>query len=206
MHNLQIVPPKVGHGQGSDISSINFLDPKEPILKSAGNNLPHWFQADTLQFLTFRLADSLPQSKLEQLDEFMRCFSSGNTFLFDREFEAVMKRIQEWLDRGLGSCILKFDKVQSIVEEALNYYDGKEWDLYDYVIMPNHVHLLCIPNNPTEKILKKFRRYTTKLIRKVLQTREEIWQGEGFDRIIRSTNDYIEKVDYIKANPINWKA
>jgi hypothetical protein len=45
---------------------MQFFDPDEPISNISGN-LPHWRQNGTIYFVTFRLADSLPQKKLDIL-------------------------------------------------------------------------------------------------------------------------------------------
>ena len=43
-----------------------FLDPKRPIEKHP-SKLPHWHQDETLVFLTWRLADSLPEKVIEKI-------------------------------------------------------------------------------------------------------------------------------------------
>ena len=42
---------------------VNYFDPVEPIAFLSGT-LPHWRQRGATYFVTFRLADSLPQEKL----------------------------------------------------------------------------------------------------------------------------------------------
>src|SRR5438132_5294859 len=44
---------------------ISFFDPEAPVEELFGN-LPHWRQRGATYFVTFRLADSLPQGKLQQ--------------------------------------------------------------------------------------------------------------------------------------------
>lgn len=71
-------------------------------------HLPHWRQDGATYFVTFRLDDSLPESKLREL-EFLktdwkrrhRSVPFGN----DPEGMAreVMRRIEAWLDQGMGS-------------------------------------------------------------------------------------------------------
>ncbi len=47
-------------------SRLNELDLSQPVSHSPGGNLPHWRQDGTTYFVTFRLADSLPKTKLRQ--------------------------------------------------------------------------------------------------------------------------------------------
>ena len=57
------VPPLFFQSQDTP---IGFFDPDEPVANLTGN-LPHWRQDNTTYFVTFRLADSLPRERLEQL-------------------------------------------------------------------------------------------------------------------------------------------
>jgi len=45
-------------------AAINYFDPEAPAAFLSGE-LPHWRQEGTTYFVTFRLADSLPQQKLQ---------------------------------------------------------------------------------------------------------------------------------------------
>ncbi|MFP4156596.1 MAG: hypothetical protein ACLFU4_03175 [Opitutales bacterium] len=44
----------------------DFYNPYEPV-DQHGSSLPHWQQGEAIVFVTWRLADSLPATKLEQL-------------------------------------------------------------------------------------------------------------------------------------------
>jgi len=46
-------------------TTVGYFNPDEPVA-SLGGNLPHWRQQGVTYFVTFRLADSLPQAKLDQ--------------------------------------------------------------------------------------------------------------------------------------------
>lgn len=75
----------------------------------------------------------------------------------------------------------------------------------DYVIMPNHVHLIiCIdaeqtmPAPTVSRIVKQFKGSITKKIG------QSIWQKGFYDHIIRDDSDYLIKKQYISDNPIKW--
>lgn len=55
------------------------------------------------------------------------------------------KRVLEWLDNGYGSCILAQPPVGRVVARPIEYFDDRRYILDQYVIMPNHVHLLVKP-------------------------------------------------------------
>jgi hypothetical protein len=54
---------------------IGYFDPKQPIADLLGN-LPHWRQEGVTHFVTFRLADSIPQSTLRL---WLRAWSESHT-------------------------------------------------------------------------------------------------------------------------------
>ena len=61
--------------------------------------LPHRDESQLIQSITFRLADSLPQEKLKMLELELENISKDQRDI-DRR-----KRIEEWLDAGMG-CLL----------------------------------------------------------------------------------------------------
>ena len=198
--SMIIVPPKVGNGKGMSTNSLDFVDFKLPISKSLGM-LPHWDQCGKMQFVTCRLCDSLPPSRLESLEEEKRKIQSGE-YLIRLDNEAgEIEKIDYYLSQGHGQCLLKYEPVQRIVDEALNYYDGKRYDLFDYVIMPNHVHFLVTPYEDIKKIWADFRRFTTARINKLFDRSGRLWQEECFDRMVRNGSDFQRIKEYIRTNP-----
>lgn len=94
--------------------------------------------------------------------------------------------------------------IQSISE----YYPCVYVD--NYVIMPNHIHLLLrIDNNingrpmvaPTiSTVIQQMKGYITKKC-----GGKNIWQKLFHDHVIRNENDYKEIWEYIEHNPEKWK-
>lgn len=78
----------------------------------------------------------------------------------------------------------------------------------NYVIMPDHIHLLLIISNdssgrpmaaPTmSRLINPMKGYISKQIGKSL------WQKSFYDRIIRDEKDYELHVKYIRENPLKW--
>ena len=93
-----------------------FLNKHEPIYETTGN-LPHWTQYGKITFVTFRLADSLPQYIIDNIKtEYesikQQLLKEGN--LKELEFLKVKKhnQLEKYLDKGYGSCILKNKQYQ----------------------------------------------------------------------------------------------
>ena len=199
---MEIVKPCFGKGAGCKISPDCFVDFSQPIIRYMGVNLPHWEQVGKLQYITMRLADSLPNFKIEELQSRKIQLQNTDSYVDQKEY---LNEIDRLLAIGKGSCILKYDEIQKLIRDALLFYDGVKYDLYEYVIMPNHIHFIILPYTSMKIIMTDFKRYTTGRIKKILGTRDNIWQNDYFDRFVRDDKDYREIAEYIRLNPMGIK-
>lgn len=189
-----------------------FLDPKRDIRKHR-DRLPHWYQDNTLVFLTWRLADSLPKSAIAKITENRDAWLSSNpkpwkqsqAFEFNRRF---ILPLEEKLDAGLGDCVLRQPEIRAIVTNAFHQFDKERYHLDSYIIMPNHVHVLLIlnPNHPLEAIVQSLKSFTSKAINQKLKRRGKLWQRSYWDRLIRSEKHLKWTRDYIARNPGNLRS
>lgn len=164
--------------------------------------LPHYDSAQVVQFLTFRLADSLPQEKLRQLETELDHLPES-----DRAQER-RKQIEIWLDSGLGCCALRHPKLATVMEDTLLAFDGKRYRLMAWCVMPNHVHVLIAPTAPLARIVQSWKSYTG---RWALEKNAELglgvpgkhfWMREYWDRYIRNENHFAQTLRYIHENPV----
>jgi putative transposase len=176
--------------------------------------LPHWRQVGATYFVTFRLHDSLPQAKLQELQAFKAEWEKEHanrrglkSTLQGRDEMAreVMRRVESWLDQGMGSCCLRALEVSSKVLEAMHATDGTRCELGCYVVMPNHVHAVARPlapaTDPLERILQSWKGSSSRWINELLGQSGTLWQRESFDRIIRDEEHLWRVIQYIGANP-----
>ena len=183
---------------------ITFLNRRSDILIRCGH-LPHWFQPEAVQFITFRLADSLPQTKLQELSLMREALGRCETK--DGELTAEEERLEEivegWLKIGYGGCVLSNAQCRQFVEEALFFNDKQTYHLHAFVIMPNHVHILLSPigENSIVSIVSKLKRYSSRMIKQCVGTDGNVWQREMFDRMMRGEDDFAHKLAYIVNNP-----
>ena len=157
-------------------------------------SLPRFHQGGLTQFVTFRLADSLPRSvMLEAIAEVEDDDPLAETRL---QFEA--------LDRGLGQCILADRRCAKIVEEALLHFDGERYRLEGWVIMPNHVHVLVtvMPDWPLAKVVHSWKSFAASRINGVLGRRGVLWARDDFEHYIRCDDQFSEVLQYIEENPV----
>lgn len=183
-----------------------FFD-RHDMLKTWWNVLPHWEQLGKTQFITFRLADSLPQSKLSEIQTRKNCFIQLNPKPWDSQTKTRFERIvtskmEQYIDQGYGSCILRNPGIRKIVSDALEYHDGVKYNLIGYVIMPNHVHALtemigAYEANVTFELIK---RYTARNINAITGKSGNLW-GRSFDRLVRNEEHLKNCIYYIRYNP-----
>jgi putative DNA methylase len=154
--------------------------------------LPHLDGEQMAQFVTFRLADSMPQAVLDKWRE--ECED-------DVDFR---KRIEKYLDAGYGSCWLGIPEVAKVVADAMKFFDGKRYELRAWVIMPNHGHMLIVlrPGEHLPGIMHSIKSYSAKEANKLLGRTGQFWQHESFDRYIRSRKHFVAVVKYIEENPV----
>ncbi|WP_040915310.1 REP-associated tyrosine transposase [Lentisphaera araneosa] len=194
--------------------------------------LPHYDVANKYQMLTYRLADSLPKQVLLTITH-----SAGTSPIYDKKvmhdgsasdppaYENMTPQekikysqiVEQYLDKGYGSCLLKDSRNAQIVLDTWKFFDSDRYDLIAYVVMPNHVHVLIKTYEgwPIAKVLHSWKSYTAKEILK--NEHEEgssthaggspalpnkVWQREYWDRFIRNENHFLKAIEYIHQNPV----
>lgn len=187
---------------------MQFFNPRRDIEKTA-HNLPHWQQEEVPVFVTFRLADSLPQELLKaylsERERFLLTHPEPWDEATEVSFHGLFSdRLDEALDAGYGSCALGVSGVAEIVKERLHYLDGDLYQLQSYVIMPNHMHVLFTMKDAAALpvILKGWKGVSSRLIHKAgLSTLNPFWQADYFDRLIRSSEHWETVKAYMRENP-----
>ncbi|HEX3316120.1 MAG TPA: hypothetical protein VHR72_14580, partial [Gemmataceae bacterium] len=110
-------------------------------------HMPHWRQVGATYVVAFRLADSVPKAKRDELaqlrDEWLRRHPEPRTREDLEEFASlVYRRVEVMLDAGHGDCCLKQKEVAKLVVDPMHHFDGDRYELDCYVVMPNHVHVV----------------------------------------------------------------
>ena len=165
--------------------------------------LPHRDARNLQQTVSFRLADSLPREKLDRLEEELKILPESLRGAERR------KRIEEWLDSGLGCCALRHPELATQMRDALRHFDGQRYRLLAWCIMPNHVHVLMETLSPIARIVQGWKSVTA---RWALARNEELqlgipdfkhlWMREYWDRYIRDDAHLEKAMLYIHQNPV----
>ena len=127
--------------------------------------------------------------------------------MLDEIARELFRRIEGWLDQGMGSCVLKQSKLAEEVVKAMHDRDGTEHELGCYVVMANHVHAIVRPlvprENDLEDVLKIWKGRSAYEINRLRGERGTLWQRESYDRIIRDEEHLWRVIQYIGRNPKN---
>lgn len=195
-------------------------------------NLPHLRITGATYFVTFRLADSIPkiiaekwekersdwlqahginqrsvEKNLERWSDIYFAIPTNERHAFEREQQ---RRFFIELDKFHGSCLLEQAQAHKIVAESLEFFHGQRIWSGDYVVVPNHVHILVqpFPGVELEEWLYSIKRFTSAKICKNISLKANkmmrqghLWQLESFDHIVRSREELGRIRRYIANNP-----
>lgn len=184
------------------------LHPDKP-LEVYMRHLPHWRQDGATYFVTFRLVDSLPQEKLDELRELKLDWERrhplprSNDVLRELTRQSY-ERAERWLDQGMGECVLRDSRIAAEVAGALRYFDDDRYELGCFVVMPNHVHVLVRPLDnkySLEQNIGSWKKFSARRINSQLGRNGELWQEESYDRIVRDEEHLWRVIQYIGSNP-----
>lgn len=157
--------------------------------------IPHIDDPSLVQMITFRLHDALPdwRDRPPELGE----LDPDASKLWFRRYDGL-------LDEHHGACLLGQPEAARIVSEAFQQGADREYALYAWVVMPNHVHVLIrtYQGCPLSEIVRRWKGGTAYEINKWLGRRGRIWQRDYYDRFMRNDRNFVTAVRYIEMNPV----
>jgi len=87
-------------------------------------------------------------------------------------------------------------------EVLLHYRQQEKYLLHEFVLMPDHFHLLITPALTLERALQLIKGGFSYRARKELHFAGEIWQPSFYDRRVRDVEEYEAFRQYIRLNPV----
>ena len=195
------------------------FDPKSGFQPAAfekyERHLPHWRLAGACYFTTFRLNDSIPvenahQIRVEAAQWKARLAQAGTQVSPTLRLEWIkfqrdqLIKVELLADECHGECLLRHQPLRRLVSDALHYFEGVRSETFAFVIMPNHVHVLCRPlaEFDIESLSGSWKRHCAIQINREMGRKGKVWQQETFDRIIRDAEHFRRMVRYIAENPV----
>jgi putative transposase len=192
-------------------------------------HLPHFQPAGATYFVTFRLAGSLAATMIERWTheraELVKAISSAGT----TEQRAKLKELYRVKHFGILDSMLNRSRacphwlsqpgIAQIVVDAIEFRDGKFFDLYSYCIMPNHVHLVFklpeedeggiqnagegrLLSRPVTEIIGSLKKHTALEANRKLGRRGAFWKGESYDHVVRDGEELERILWYVILNPV----
>ena len=178
--------------------------------------LPHCDFPGLVQFVTFRLADSMPVSRRGEWEHLLTI----------EDIREKRTKLEEYLDCGVGECWLRDPSMAKLCEDALQFFHNDRYELLAWCVMPNHVHVLVhVWQVPLWKVVQNWKVRITMEARKlaaterraparhehILKPREPSgcsafqWQREYWDTFMRDEEQEKTAIRYIEANPVKAK-
>lgn len=173
--------------------------------------LPHCDYPGLTQFVTFRLADSMPKSKRGEWEHLLRI----------EDAREKRSKLEQYLDRGIGKCALARTDLAKAAEETLLFFHNKKYELIAWCVMPNHVHVLLeVWNTPLSRLVQSWkrsvafaarleRRITTRQFGQLAETPSRnsalqmaLWEREYWDTFMRDSDQELKAIHYIENNPV----
>ncbi len=164
--------------------------------KTYRRHLPHILPAGVTIFLTWRLRGSLPPGfvfdsrdqrdlsdgvSFAKMDKLLDRATHGPRWLAD---SAIAEEVCRAIERGAEAPLLQYV-------------------LHEFVVMPNHVHVLISPKTDVARITQGIKGSSARFANlKLGRVGESFWQDETFDRFCRSAEEFQQIRGYIARNPV----
>jgi len=160
-------------------------------MDTSRRRLPHIYPEGRWLFLTWHLANCLPQGLYPSPGH----LKGGEAFL--------------WMDRYLdsarhGPSYMRLETIARIVRDTI--WTGRDlgfFDLGPYVLMPNHVHVLLAPKIAVPRLLQSLKGASAREANRALGlSGRPFWQRESYDHWIRTEVEWKRIAAYIENNPV----
>lgn len=153
--------------------------------------LPHLHPDERYLFLTWRLWRAIPRRKPDVLYA-----ASGQRFAAEDRELALFASGPRWLSDP---------RIADVVANAILRGDNQRqfYELYAWVVMPNHVHILVLPLAPAAIFMRWLKGSSARSANGILgRTGEQFWQDESYDHYLRKGDQLARTVNYIEQNPV----
>ena len=87
----------------------------------------------------------------------------------------------------------------------INYRDKGAYLLHEFVVMPDHIHMLLTPSGDIslEKAMQLIKGGSSYEIHKQRENKIQIWNAGFHEESVRNDYDYCQKKEYIRMNPVH---
>jgi putative transposase len=106
-----------------------------------------------------------------------------------------------WQNRPLFQVT---ENAEILIECMLHYRNQGAYRLHEFVVMPNHLHLIITPAEDTtlEKAMQLIKGGSSHEVHKRRENKIQVWQSGFHEESIRDPEHYRKKVRYVQMNPV----
>ena len=143
--------------------------------------LPHWVPEDSIVFVTWRLAGTLPRPE---------------PALLINDPRTVRSQGPRWLENP---------KIAAVFVEALLYGERVRgsYDLFAWAVMPNHVHIVLKPHEKLAEVVRWVKTASAARANRLTgRVGQPFWQREYFDTWMRTSQELASVIAYVEENPV----
>jgi putative transposase len=98
----------------------------------------------------------------------------------------------------------RHEVAELMVATSFNYRDAGEFELHEYVVMPNHIHLLLSLDDQQQlgRVIQLIKGGFSHLLRENGIVFRAVWEQRYYDRRVTDENEFAEFTRYIRQNPM----
>ena len=147
-----------------------------------------------LRLVTMMLEDALPADKLADIVDILPL----------EEQRERQRRLHHLLDSGYGSCLLADPGPANVLDQALQSFNGRQFELVSFVIMPSHVHMLVGANSGyrIEQVLLALMDWSEEQFEEHCGTKGRVWSRQYREQVIRDEEHMFAAIEFIHSDPV----
>jgi putative transposase len=99
--------------------------------------------------------------------------------------------------------LLQTDRAAGLfVDVLIHYRQEQKYLLHEFVVMPDHFHLLLTPEVPLERAMQLIKGGFSYRAKREIELGSDIWETSFVDRRVRDEDEYERMKQYIRNNPV----
>jgi putative transposase len=99
-------------------------------------------------------------------------------------------------------ALFRNERWANLLIDTIYHYRDSAYLLHEFVIMPDHLHVLMTPLTSLEKAVQLIKGGFSYRVKKELGSNMEVWQKGFSDHRTRDASDYRVHAIYIRQNPV----
>jgi putative transposase len=135
--------------------------------------------------------------------------AKGTDVLPQRQYPAHHAPVERFNEPVVVFCTVCIMSRSSLLDNAaavealhLAWRDATQWQVGEFLCMPDHLHLFCVPGVPHPENVKTWCRYWKRLASQHHPALKGQWQMDVWDTQMRDADHYTEKLSYMRQNPV----